>query len=451
MDSIQATGDSISITTGQLLNQPTILEAVLVQAFQDIESAQFLMTDVFDGAEWRIPVETFTGNPQFDSVTNTLDLFVPEGQGIPEANTNLTWQSYSPRWRRQAFSMTEDVARAMLTGPAKYPAVARAIYHLGYEKRRRLDLAAYYEMVLASDEYKAVQVTDEVGTTGLMTAKPGGNSANWTYSYQLQYAGGSTFPVLRPRQKVVIDYNGQTQTINAYVITLTVAGGPTQVQGYLDANGNIQGPSGVTYAVDYENGIIYFNATSGANNTTGLPTVGYYASTNYDTWHFTVPSGMRPEDWYNTLLQQYTKTVALMGSAPRFKKPNVSVMSLNVATYIENASMWYKLNSPVGSEFTPASENIFGRRSGVDFARINAPWAPGDQRILLTQRGSTRYGIQTPYSMEGPFQKYDTTTGDVIDAKAWIGKENSVLATPQVTDTNGNILNPVSRTIRVVS
>lgn len=98
----------------------------------------------------------------------------------------------------------------------------------------------------------------------------------------------------------------------------------------------------------------------------------------------------------------------------------------------------------------PQTDNMFGRRSGVNFGRINAPWGPGDGRILMSQKGSTRYGIQTPYAIEGPYPKYDSNQ-NLIDAKAWMGKENSVLCTPQVTDINGNILNPVSRTIRILA
>lgn len=140
-----------------------------------------------------------------------------------------------------------------------------------------------------------------------------------------------------------------------------------------------------------------------------------------------------------------------MGSAPRFNRPNLGIMSLNVAAYIENAAMWYKLNSPdIGSLSGLAESTYFGKRSGVNLAQINAPWVAGDNRILLTQKGATRYAIETPYEIEGPIQKYDPTTGNVVDAKAYIGRENSVMATPQTIDTNGNIINPKSRSIKIV-
>lgn len=450
--------DAISTTTGQLLNQPTVLEAVIVQAFQDVEASQFMMIETFDGSEWRIPVETFTSAATPNSATGLIDIIVAEGSGIPEANTNLNWLSFAPSWRRNAFSMTEDALRNLLTGPAKYPAVARAIYHLGYEKRRRLDLAAYYEMILASDEYNPTVVTNE--TAAAANVKAVSNGTNVAYSYQLQAAAGSTFPVVRPRSRVEItSASGQTSTVTTNPFSCTV-GGTALVAGYLDTFGNVQSFAGTTatYAVNYEEGTVYFTSGAGLNPTATTPIVPsfpqYSASTNYDTWHYTQPtsgseSTVPIEQFYNTLLQQITRSTALMGSSPRFKKPNMAIMSLNTSAYIENAAMWYKLNSPDGSEFTPVTDNNFGKRSGVSFNRINAPWVAGDGRILLSQKGSTRYGIQTPYEMQGPFAKYDSN-GDVIDARVWYGRENSVLATPQVTDLNGNIINPVSRTIRIV-
>lgn len=92
---------------------------------------------------------------------------------------------------------------------------------------------------------------------------------------------------------------------------------------------------------------------------------------------------------------------------------------------------------------------MFGNRSGVNFARINAPWVAGDNRILLTQKGATRYAVETPYQIEGPYPKYDVN-GNIVDAKLFYGRENSVMATPQTIDNTGAILNPKSRSIKLV-
>lgn len=450
-DSVQGfemLNDSVSVTTAQLLNQPTILTAVLVQAFQDVESLQFLMADTFEGSEWRIPVEMYTGSSSVNLATGLQDIIVPEGEGISESAIELLWQSYSPTWRRNAVSLTTEAVNQLKSGPAKYEAIARAIYHIGEDKKRKVDNAAYYEMILASDEYNPLVVKNEaVAADHLIAVSDGSN-----VKFKALLNGGNaleatkgTNPIVRPRTKNMIQANGQVQqvTINPFTVA---QGSNTLTMGYLDSNGNIAG-NNAQYAVDFENGVVYFSTDSGVD-ATHLPTISYSAVTNYDRWKITVPDGVKAEDYYNSLLLKLTTTAATMGSAPRYKKPNLAIFSLNAASYIENASIFYKFASPDGTKLIPTS-NYFGERSGMNLCKINAPWIVGDGRILLTQKGSTRYGVETPYQIEGPYPKYDNN-GKIIDAKLWYGRENSVLCTPQVADINGNIINPVSRTIKFV-
>jgi hypothetical protein len=451
MDSMAPTTDSVSVTTQQLLNQPTIQQAILIQSFQDVESLQFLNSETFEGSEVRWPVETFTSAATVNPATGIMDLLVGEGNGIPESSINLAWLTFNPDWRRNAISLTTDAIKVLQSGPAKYDPVTRGLYHIAFDKRRKLDNLAYLEMVMAADEYAPKVVTNEVPTAAAVTAGTGGNVA---YQYKLT-AGGTasatagTNPVIRPRTKKQILPSGQVQSVTSNPFSITV-GGSAKTIGYLDASSNVTGGD---YAVDFENGIVYFASSAGLNPgsaTPVLPSISYSAVTNYDRWSYTVPNGQTADQYYNTLLQLITKEVAIMGSSPRFQRPNLGIMSLNVATYIENAAMWYKLNSPdLGSLSGLADSTFFGSRSGVNFARINAPWVAGDNRILLSQKGATRYAIETPYQIEGPFAKYDSNQ-QIVDAKLFYGRENSVMATPQTIDVNGNIINPKSRSIKIV-
>ncbi|GIM47032.1 hypothetical protein DNHGIG_25810 [Collibacillus ludicampi] len=452
MDSAVVNTDSVSVTTQQLLNQPTIQQALLIQAFQDVESLQFVATETFEGSEVRWPVETFSSAATIDPTTGSPDLLVGESQGIPESVINLSWLTFTPQWRRNAISLTTDVIRTLQSGPAKYDAISRAIYHIGFDKRRKIDNAIYLEMIMAADEYQPKVVTNEQ-----LSAQAVSNGTNVAYKASATVGGtavatAGSNPIVRPRTKKQELPNGQVQTTVINPLTVTV-GGTTLQQGYLDANGNVQGGQ---FAVDYENGIFYFIGGLGINpnaTTPVLPIASYSAVTNYDRWSSSIPNNWngRPEDYYNSLLQLITKEVALMASAPRFQRPNLGIMSYNVAAFIENASMWYKLNNPdIGKLSGLAESTFFGQRSGVDLARINAPWPAGDGRILLTQKGATRYAIETGYQIEGPYPKYDAN-GQIIDAKLYYGRENSCIATPQVTDANGNILNPKLRSIKITA
>lgn len=459
----QLLNDAVSVTTAQLLNQPTILTAIIMQSFQDVESAQFMFTDVFRGSEWRQPVETFSSAAEYNPSTGILDLVVGEGVGIAPSSLNLTWQSFSPSWRRNAVSLSTDVIRELETGPASYSAIARSLYHISEDKKRKLDNAAYFEMVLASDEYNPLEVANETPSASavLSTGLPSGTNAD--YMYKLSPAVTTTLtggnegasagynPVVRPRTTNQIQPNGQIKAVTTNPVTITVSD-TALVQGVWDGT-KIQSFTGTTAtcAVDYEHGIVYFKSGAGLDPTATtpiLPVISYSAVTNYDRWHYSMGTNYTDiAAWYDTLLQQLSTTSALMGSSPRFKKPNVVLSSLNVATYIENARIFYKWASPDGTKLIDTG-NTYGQRSGMNLSKINAPWTPGDGRMLLTQKGSTRYGIETPYQMEGPYPVYDANQ-QIVDAKLWYGREHSVLCTPQPRDTSFNILNPVSRTLIV--
>lgn len=438
--------DSLSVTTAQLLNQPTIQQALLIQSFQDVESLQFLGAETFEGSEARWPVETFTSAATIDPTTGLEDMLIGEGIGIPESQINLAWLTFNPSWRRNAISLSTDVVKTLQSGPAKYDPITRGIYHISYDKRRKLDNASYLEMVMASDEYKPSVIANEVASA--VTAVSNGTNVNFKYNLTVGGTAAGTAgtnPIVRPRSKKQILPSGQVQTVVVNAFSAIVGGSALQM-GYLDATGNVQAGQ---FAVDFENGVVYFATGSGVDGT-HLPTFNYSAVTNYARWATAVPAGVDADKYYNTLLQLVTQQAQLMGSAPRYNKPNLGIMSLNASQYIENAAMWYKLNSPdLGGLSGGGTSSMFGNRSGVNFARINAPWVAGDNRILLTQKGATRYGVETPYQIEGPYPKYDTN-GQIVDAKLFYGRENSVLATPQTIDKNGAIINPKSRSIKLV-
>jgi len=462
MNEVQALLDSgASVTTGQLLNQPTIQEVILIQKFQDLEATQFMMTDVFEGSEWRIPSESFSGEATIDPETLIYDIVVGENGDIPEAQIDVIWASFTPKARRNAISLTTDVIRAMGTGPLKYNAPARAIYHIGKQAARHIDAYSYWDMAVTADEYNPLVVATESVTAAAVS-----NGTNVKFKGQLQLGGqvgaaapqyGATFkfapagstPIVRPRTKQVITGNGSVQTTTTNTITCTV-GGTTLTIGGLDKNGNIVGTN-AQYAINFETGDIYFVAGTGIVVGTTNPVVSYSASTNYDLWSLTMGSGYTDESkWYNTLLMQMSTTNEFMGSAPRYSPGNLALFSRNSSTYVRNAEMFYKLASPPATTLNPTRNN-FGSRDELDMYKLNAPWVLGDGRILITQKNATRYGIQTPYKIEGPITKQNVTTGNLTAVKAWYGEEFSCICTPQVLDASGNVLNPVSRTIRLLA
>ncbi len=488
-----------STTTASLWNQPTILIAMVIQQFQFMQALQFVEgigPDGFDrspqagaqskvGSVLRIASETYVepkdsnGNPYSNMPYYTAGMHFGENQPIPEMDVNLVWLSFLPEWWRMAYSLSADAEKALLHGPLNYQAWARLTYHMNLAKARQIDDALLNEMLQVSTEYGAQPVVNEAVADGAATfvynAAGGVSISGIAYGSQVTAAcqllcGGTAaapntgVPVVRPRVTTG-DLNNQGQpnvntTQNAF--TVAAVNGVTQVLGYLDQNGNIAQIPGTaatpTYAVDYANGIVVFAATATSGvDATHQPTISYSYETNFDSFTLTnptVPANETIFHYYAQALLQMDATAATMGSAPRYMPPNLALMSLGVAAKLQNAINYYKLVSPVGTKLTDpriTSSSKWSERNGVELCKINAPWYGGDKRILLTRQGSTKYGVDTPWEIQGPYPKYSVPAGggttSVVDAKIAYGRELSVIATPQVTAQDGSIVNPVARTV----
>lgn len=455
-----------AVSTSSLWNQPTIATMLLIQQFQDMQMLQFvdgIGPDGFEnsvingqiGSVLKLPVEFYTpptGSMDLPGYDNGL--IVAEDAGIPTSLIGLNWLAFAPTWRRAAAELTKDAAQALKNGPLNYQALARIAYHLVEDKKRRVDRAIAEEMLAVSDEYGAVAVNNEAAIAGNVIANSGGGllyGNTVTYYAKLIGAGTSGAPALNPvvRKRVDVSMNnaGQVSTSTRFGVTVT-GGSTTQVEGYIDANGQIASFPGTaaTFAVDYVNGRVLFNAASNINNSTALPTISYTYVTNFDTFNPVVPNGVENAVYYNRLLEQVDKTAALMGSFPRFMAPNLVLGSLMAMTRVSNAQLFYQQASPSGTNLLAATRNRVAERNGVGFAQHNTPWSAGDSRLLLTRLGATKYGVDTPFEIEGPFPTYDANR-QIRDTKVIKGSENSVICTPQVVDQSGKTLNPVARSI----
>jgi hypothetical protein len=448
------------------------------------------------GSVLRVPVELYVepGNGsygQFVGPGYDAGFVVPEGIGIPEIQVVTNWLPFAPVWRRIAAAATRDVIKAMGNGPLNYDVIGRHLYHMTYAKNRAIDKAIGDEMLLASDEFGAVSISGETVsgannssynasggvTVNLNPAKAAnatvatsdpsvtyGSNVKGAVRLTCQGAGGSTggagsaapyfgssvwgaTPVVMPR--VVRDLTQQGVYTSTTSHPLTVTAPSSMVQGYLDGTGTIQtlpgGGSAATFAVDYQNSVVVFasgvSGSSGAITTT--VTVSYSYATNFNSFSVlnpTIPSGQTLAQYKDGLLELHDTVAATMGSAPRYVKPNLALMSLNASVNLTTASLFFKFNSPDGTELFP-TENYFYQRTGVRGARHNTPWYAGDRRILFGLEGATKYAIDSPFEARGPYPKYDGS-GSIVATDLYYAEENSCICTPQVVDQSGNTVNP---------
>lgn len=452
------------------------------------------------GRALRFPTATYTPPTGYGNSGLVWDegLLTPEGSPIDEGGMNLVWLTFGAAKRSIAMSLTKEAAKFIGNGPLNWDLVAQNLWGISYDKARRTDRGLAFEMCMASDVYGSVHVAAQAQNLANNTVFTGAGSVTVnlnptvTAASALATSGGvitdpfviyganvigacrvrcgqsgaaspyygnlaGSVPIVMPYTSLQIAGDGTPTVSTLYAVTLSAPA--AMVEGYLDTGSQIQdkqGAPGATFAVDHINGCIVFKSgvTNNAGVITEAITIAYDYVTNYD--NITLKNfqllglsvtGETPDKYYNRLLLQIDSTAALMGDQPRFMAPNLAIVPLQLSKYITGAQMFYQEASPKDTTLYPSDEH-FGSRNQVDYARINAPTPLLNQDILLTRRGSTRYAIDTPFELEGPYQKYHSS-GKVIDAKVFYGSEIFTQGTPVPTQTDGTTLNPPARKIRI--
>ena len=432
-----------------------------------------------------------------------------ENAGIDAMGVLNNWLTYRTYWRKGAIGLTPEHITDIGKGPLNLDSVARHLMHLNWAVSRYIDKDLLDEMINTSDEYTAVAVTSEAMTTGnsllpslsvyaasggvrinLNPAKTAANGStnglavidaadkgitypNAIGAIKLKGRGNGTSapytaitgqyitdPIVRPRNSYSNASSGaiSTTVLNPFTVTLPA----NAVLGYLDDNNNVTDigdGTTATYAVDWENGVLVFltGVTGSSGVITTATTVTYSYGVNHDSFvlnydmasaNSLLVTGETKADYLNRMFNRISQTAASMGGAGRYVKPDLAINSLAVAAELESAGIFYKLNSPDGTNLFP-TEDYYATRNGVNMARINSPWLSGDSRILLTRKGSTQWGVQQALEVAGQIYVGDSS-GRVVDRQNWIARQSEIIATPQVTNQAGTVLNPVSRSIRVV-
>lgn len=168
-----------------LANQPTLMMWLLVQAFQDMRSLEFV-TPIGPGVGlaagqpgwqefapfgrvFRVPSESYTDPSGFPSKygVSPKDLQYPtENVGIIPGGQNVSWQTFGSDWRMIAEAVSLQSLTAIGLGPLNYPAISRGLYHMAARKCRSVDTLLLDEIMDSALEFNATVQTVEAYTTG---------------------------------------------------------------------------------------------------------------------------------------------------------------------------------------------------------------------------------------------------------------------------------------------
>jgi hypothetical protein len=445
--------DSALSTTGDFAQVATISMAFMRQVWQDLKFAQLVMAEAFAGTTYKIPVEF-----QSHDLYTQDDFVTGEYDGISTEGVSTFLLEFGGEWLKRGTVISKESLIELQKGPFNYDVVARNLANLALRYQRIIDNKMSLEMLHTSDEYQAKVVNNEAVAAAEMsnTGLPVGSNATWSVKLLCGNTSGNLPatipPIVRPRQKVWLDQTGRKQTSMVNDIdakkgaTDFIRGSWDPIKGMINP---LPGKASADYAVDFENAVVYFAASSGVDNNTNLPTISYSYATNVSFFNLKVPTSLadNPARYYNQLLERFDYERAYMGSTPRYVAPDFAIGSLNAMVNLKIAELFYKWASPDGTTFLKGDMWI-ASRNGLQIGEMNAPWAAGDQRILLGKTNATRFGVGSPLQMEGPEPYFDPTTMKITSAKQYYATQQIALATPLVIDENGVSYNPPYRTIK---
>lgn len=334
-----------------------------------------------------------------------------ESQSIRRAGVIQTHEEARPLPQKLSFRISEEMRLLMGASVIDFDPVAENIRNIIRIVGEDTEAINLNELVFSADEAGTGALNDT------LTAQCNGTKTVFVTSQ---------FPVVKPRK--VYDLKGVQQgaTVNPLVVTL---GGTAIEEFYVKADGTALA-NGTYYVMDYNLGELRFVDQTGATvtpaNATALTVVGKY-STNAVKWDTDAVGGEDIKDRYDRLLTTIGGRKAVIAS-DRYYNPNMVLMSATVDNAVSQARSFEANASRVATGL--AADGSVGQIKGLSNFNTTAPGLVlGDTRILVGERGNTRFRMAKPFAMN-PIEQARDGDGNFIDAQEAFGTQWVVSHTP---------------------
>lgn len=330
-----------------------------------------------------------------------------EGQPIARAGIIQTSETAYPIPQKLAFEVSDELRYLTTSGTLNWDSVIENIRNAARIIGEDSEQLIFNEVLNAADEYGAVAVSAEALTQV--------NGTNKIFALV-------NFPVVRPRK--IFDLQGTQvgSTVNPIVVSYA-----SVARSEYDGTGTQA--SGTYYVLDYNLGEIYFVSELGVvvtpPNATAI-TVAYSRSTN--AYKFDTDLGsLKTEEKWDDFLYRFGLRKNVIES-DRYFAANFGLMSGTIRTQIEQARGFVESGARTGTDL--AADGNLGRIKDVAQFRTTAPSLNmGDVRVILGQRGVTRYRVMKPWAM-GQLESQRDTNGRFTGKKEAYGDQYIVLHTP---------------------
>lgn len=328
-----------------------------------------------------------------------------EGQGVQRAGVRQTSDTAYPLPQKLAFEVSDELRYLAGNGQLDFDIVAENVRNAVRIIGEDTEQLIFDEMVVASDEYAVTTVTNEaVATT---------NGTNRIFPL-------ANFPVVKPRK--IYDLQGNQIGTTQNPITVT-EGGTARTEWAPGV------AAGTYWVMDYNLGEIRFVNETGATITlaTSRAIVATYGYTTNVFKFSTDLGGGTVKDKWDDFLYRYGLRKTLLEDQRNYRC-DFGLMSGTVMTAVEQAGSFVANFKRNGADLT--SEGNLGAVKGVANFKSYAPGLlMGDQRVVLGERGVTRYRMMKPWQM-GQLENQKDANGRFTGKKEAYGDQFVALHTP---------------------
>jgi hypothetical protein len=332
---------------------------------------------------------------------------VYEGGAIPRAGVKQTSETAYPIPQKIAFEVSDELRYLTSNGQLNWDAVSENVRNASRIIGEDTENLIFNGTLAASEEYATTAVVNEAVAT-----------ANGTKTIFCL----DNFPVVRPKKV----YDLQGNQVGSTLYALTVKSNNVTITEY---DGTGTQTAGLYYSFDYNLGEISFvdeaGAASAPTNTHAI-VASYTYTTNVYKFDTDLGSLTVKEKW-DDFLYRYGLRKNLIES-DRYHMANFGLMSGTVRTQIEQAGSFVESLARAGTDLT--STGNLGRVKDVPNFRTTAPGLHmGDQRIIIGERGVSRYRMMKPWAM-GQLENQKDSNGRFTGKKEAYGDQFVLLHTP---------------------
>lgn len=330
-----------------------------------------------------------------------------EGQGIARAGIKQAMETAYPIPQKLAFEVSDELRYLTGAGRIDFDATAENVRNASRIIGEDLERLILNECVNAGDEFAV-----SAGNDTLTATVNGTNKVFVT----------SNFPVVRPRKVFDLQGNQVGSTVNPIVVTLN-----SIVRQEYDGSGTQS--AGTYYTMDYNLGEIRFVSETGASvtPTNAWPLVVTYSYTTNVTKFDTDLGALKVGEKWDDFIYRYGLRRSVLEDQ-RFYRANFGLMSGTVHEQVLLANQFAAINDR-GQTSVSGAGDLGSIRSVPNFKSFAPGLQLGDTRVLIGERGNTRFRMAKPWQM-GELQDQKDVNGRFTGKKEAYGDQFIFLHTP---------------------